>query len=915
MTAPPGIDKISPYIADQTWSILTDHSQLRADLDARNLRRRPGSSRGGVGASQNEGAEQRKDLWRQIEDHEDVTFDRVVVTGPDGTPRPVSLRRMVLTTDSGCGKSIALEWFYYRFNRPDTKMLAFWLTASQLESEKTELQGPESEFNDRFENWLAGKIQLADQSGTCTLEAALQMVRRFRLTGRLVLLIDGLDHVSDKFLRLPLLLESPYWSKCRIILAGRPYVVQAQLKALGLHHGWQFLLLQELNELQWQRYLGSLYHEIPVQARSALNHVLTIPRMLYYLLHHVHATQFRMIRTGADVYTMAIEHLIAEGMTGSAEARRMGLKGPDAKSSENRDIFPAQIRQCRDLLAAIAYVMTVGLAEDRTLPSGITAPNFERLTAAFMGRLEEQVELRYSTKAANGLMQDMAALAAMNEFLCRGVFDSDVKGFRELEFRNRSLQEYLTAYYLSTKATQADGDLWWDRLYLPTDAQSEQFYEVWLFLAQMTGTARPGIDSDGTGANVPTAISPRNWLEAIEPLYRPAFPSSKTPSATQWEARRSCEMIFRTWPQLQKFCSAVDTPGIQARALQIRNRWLGEFDSIRLHRVQGTQRQQAAKLLVADFLRLPGGTFRMGSPPEKAGQMPDDERVDWIRWYTRRPEDETEVPRYVNAKADRWNWSAGRVGERERKWFTNFLTTLLGLPTESDMLRSVSEFFYPPNESPREPEQTVHSFLLGRSPVLNGWFRLFHPQHGLQQEFPDYSRISPDDAHPAIYVDWYSAWCFSRWVYFDGASCRLPWEAEWEYAAKYGTPWDWRYWWGDNWDQGRGLITADGDWRRDTTTPPDPKHANPATKKLDTEQQIGLQDLLGNVWEWCQDCYRDGYERVNGDDPGSADAFRSVRGGAFYNLPLSCRSGSRYRLNPAHSNRLNGVRLSRAASD
>jgi formylglycine-generating enzyme required for sulfatase activity len=143
----------------------------------------------------------------------------------------------------------------------------------------------------------------------------------------------------------------------------------------------------------------------------------------------------------------------------------------------------------------------------------------------------------------------------------------------------------------------------------------------------------------------------------------------------------------------------------------------------------------------------------------------------------------------------------------------------------------------------------------------------------------------------------------------------LPWEAEWEYAAKYGTPWDWRYWWGDNWDQGRGLITADGDWRRDTTTPPDPKHANPATKKLDTEQQIGLQDLLGNVWEWCQDCYRDGYERVNGDDPGSADAFRSVRGGAFRSNPQYCRSGSRRRYLPAYSYRSIGVRLSRAASD
>ena len=117
----------------------------------------------------------------------------------------------------------------------------------------------------------------------------------------------------------------------------------------------------------------------------------------------------------------------------------------------------------------------------------------------------------------------------------------------------------------------------------------------------------------------------------------------------------------------------------------------------------------------------------------------------------------------------------------------------------------------------------------------------------------------PTPRHPAVCIDWHDAAAYAEWLSVrTGQTYRLPSEAEWEYAAKAGSrtlrPW------GN--DPNRGCRDVNANDRRTAARYPlgwsgvdcDDGFADVAPVGSLRPNAFGVYDMLGNVWEWAEDC-------------------------------------------------------------
>jgi formylglycine-generating enzyme required for sulfatase activity len=194
-----------------------------------------------------------------------------------------------------------------------------------------------------------------------------------------------------------------------------------------------------------------------------------------------------------------------------------------------------------------------------------------------------------------------------------------------------------------------------------------------------------------------------------------------------------------------------------------------------------------------------------------------------------------------------------------------------------------------PNERPIT-RVTLSRFYMSRFPITNAEYEQFDPSHQRKRA------PGAGDRHPVVYVSSLDAIKFCQSLSArERKRYRLPTEAEWEYAAR-GTDGR-KYPWGNH--DGRGDLANFADrntvfaWS-DREIDDGYSESSPVGAFPFGASPFGMEDMAGNVWEWCLD-YLEAYRGTPKVNPrGAANGAKRVyRGGSWKSRFNSLRATAR----------------------
>ena len=200
-------------------------------------------------------------------------------------------------------------------------------------------------------------------------------------------------------------------------------------------------------------------------------------------------------------------------------------------------------------------------------------------------------------------------------------------------------------------------------------------------------------------------------------------------------------------------------------------------------------------------------------------------------------------------------------------------------------------------------EITLSDFHIGQYPITTAQYLLFvnetnthfpewleegsqyHIYQGTSDFYKRLGEALTHPLHPIVGVSWHDAVAFCEWLSEKTKkNYRLPSESEWEYAARGGK-------YSEDFPYSGSHKVKEVAWYG--------LNSNGESKQVGLKHpnELGIYDMSGNVWEWCQDHWQgdlkqipqDGSPWLNVEKKASTEADRVVRGGSWFFTVDFCR--------------------------
>ncbi len=196
-------------------------------------------------------------------------------------------------------------------------------------------------------------------------------------------------------------------------------------------------------------------------------------------------------------------------------------------------------------------------------------------------------------------------------------------------------------------------------------------------------------------------------------------------------------------------------------------------------------------------------------------------------------------------------------------------------------------------DSKKNPNRTLNldSFSIGKYPVTQRlWVEVMenNPSSNKGEDLPVEN------------VNWKDVQIFiEKFNRLTGKKYRLPTEAEWEFAAKGGNMTEGFKYSGSNKAEDVAWFNHNS---KGKTNPIGTKNPN----------ELGIFDMSGNVWEWCNDWYDEFYFQIcesNNPTGPSHGTYKVARGGGWHGMADDCMVSRRDFSNPDYRDEALGFRL------